>query len=123
LKLKTCSVPGEIDGTLAGKGDASLLPARARASPTIVLGQGGESLHAEGGLVMARIIFSVIVLSASIAIHSGVSNKTDPEEWLRKAETAYDSVTTYTAVFHKQQIVYCCAAIWLQRPRFSEGSL
>lgn len=29
----------------------------------------------------------------------------DPEKWLREAENAYGGITTYTAVFHKQQRV------------------
>lgn len=35
----------------------------------------------------------------------GAAATLDPEEWLREAEAAYDRVTTYTAVFHKQQRV------------------
>ncbi len=37
--------------------------------------------------------------------HGGPSARLDPEEWLREAEAAYDRVTSYTAVFHKQQRV------------------
>lgn len=35
----------------------------------------------------------------------GAAGETDPEKWLREAEAAYDGVTSYTAVFHKQQRV------------------
>jgi hypothetical protein len=37
--------------------------------------------------------------------HVSASAKLDPEEWLKEAEAAYDRVTSYTAVFHKQQRV------------------
>jgi hypothetical protein len=37
--------------------------------------------------------------------HGGETNKLDPEQWLKEAEAAYDKVTSYTAVFHKQQRV------------------
>ena len=35
--------------------------------------------------------------------HVNASAELDPEEWLREAEAAYNRVTMYTAVFHKQQ--------------------
>jgi outer membrane lipoprotein-sorting protein len=37
--------------------------------------------------------------------HGGETNKPDPEQWLKEAEAAYDKITSYTAVFHKQQRV------------------
>ena len=37
--------------------------------------------------------------------HGGAFAGLDPDEWLREAEAAYDKVTGYTAVFHKQQRV------------------
>jgi len=40
-----------------------------------------------------------------MAAHGGASAALDPEQWLREAEAAYDRVTSYTAVFHKQQRV------------------
>jgi hypothetical protein len=40
-----------------------------------------------------------------MAAHGGASAKLDPEAWLSEAEAAYDRVTSYTAVFHKQQRV------------------
>jgi len=54
---------------------------------------------------MARIICSALFLLAVMVAHDGAADKPDPEEWLRKAEAAYDRVTSYTAVFHKQQRV------------------
>ena len=52
-----------------------------------------------------RIICSAFCLLAAAAAHGGAIDKPDPERWLRDAEAAYDSVTTYTAIFHKQQRV------------------
>jgi outer membrane lipoprotein-sorting protein len=46
-----------------------------------------------------------ILLLAAMAAHGGAADRPDPEEWLREAEAAYDRVTSYTAVFHKQQRV------------------
>ena len=46
-----------------------------------------------------------VFLLAAIVSAGGASAKLNPEEWLREAEAAYDGVTTYTAVFHKQQRV------------------
>jgi len=40
-----------------------------------------------------------------MAAHGGATDKADPEEWLREAEAAYDRVTSYTCVLHKQQRV------------------
>ena len=40
-----------------------------------------------------------------MAAHGGATDKADPEEWLKEAEAAYDRVTSYTAVLHKQQRV------------------
>ena len=36
---------------------------------------------------------------------SGATDNPDPEEWLKEVEAAYDRVTSYTAVMHKQQRV------------------
>ena len=38
-----------------------------------------------------------------MATHGGASAGLDPEQWLGEAEAAYDRVTSYTAIFHKQQ--------------------
>ena len=54
---------------------------------------------------MTRIICSALFVLAAMAAHGGATDKPDPEEWLREAEAAYDRVTSYTAVFHKQQRV------------------
>ena len=60
---------------------------------------------ADSHRVMTRIICSALFLLAVMDAHGGAADKPDPEEWLRKAEAAYDRVTSYTAVFHKQQRV------------------
>src|SRR5512134_1924862 len=54
---------------------------------------------------MTRIICSALLVLAATAAHGGAADRPDPEEWLREAEAAYDRVTSYTAVFHKQQRV------------------
>src|SRR5690242_9227983 len=55
---------------------------------------------------MTRIIYCALFLLGTVTAHGGAaSDQPDPEEWLRKAEAAYDRVTSYTAVFHKQQRV------------------
>ena len=54
---------------------------------------------------MSRIICSALLVLAAMAAHGAATGKPDPEEWLREAEAAYDRVTSYTAVFHKQQRV------------------
>ena len=46
-----------------------------------------------------------ILLLAAMAARGGAADGPDPEEWLRESEAAYDRVTSYTAVFHKQQRV------------------
>ena len=46
----------------------------------------------------------MLVLAATAA-HGGATNEPDPEEWLKEAETACDSVASYTAILHKQQRV------------------
>ena len=52
---------------------------------------------------MTRIICSALVVLAAMAAHGGAIAEPDPEKWLAEAEAAYDRVTSYTAVFHKQQ--------------------
>lgn len=52
-----------------------------------------------------RIICSALFLPAAMAAHGGASDRPDPEEWLREAGAAYGRVTSYTAIFHKQQRV------------------
>jgi outer membrane lipoprotein-sorting protein len=50
-------------------------------------------------------ICSALFVFAATIVHVGATDKPDPEHWLREAEAAYDKVTSYTAVFHKQQRV------------------
>ncbi|MBN2035634.1 MAG: DUF1571 domain-containing protein [Chitinispirillaceae bacterium] len=54
---------------------------------------------------MTRIIYSALFVLAGVLTNNGTSAEVDPEEWLREAEAAYSSITSYTAVFHKQQRV------------------
>ena len=54
---------------------------------------------------VTRIICSALFVLAAMAAHGGATGPSDPEEWLKEAEAAYDGVTSYTAVFHKQQRV------------------
>ena len=54
---------------------------------------------------MTRIIFSALFVFVALVAHGGATDKPDPEQWLREAEAAYDKVTSYTAIFHKQQRV------------------
>jgi outer membrane lipoprotein-sorting protein len=55
--------------------------------------------------MLTRIICSALFVLAAMAAHGAATDKPGSEEWLREAEAAYDRVTTYTAVFHKQQRV------------------
>jgi len=48
---------------------------------------------------------SALFVLAAMGANGGATAKPNPEEWLREAEAAYDSVTSYTAIFHKQQRV------------------
>lgn len=52
-----------------------------------------------------RFIPSALFLLAALVARGGAAASLDPEEWLVQAEAAYDRVTSYTAVFHKQQRV------------------
>jgi len=52
---------------------------------------------------LTRIICSAIFAFTSIISHTVASAELNPEEWLTEAEAAYNRVTMYTAVFHKQQ--------------------
>jgi len=54
---------------------------------------------------VTRAFLSALFGFAAMAAHGGASAGLDAEEWLREAEAAYDRVTSYTAVFHKQQRV------------------
>jgi outer membrane lipoprotein-sorting protein len=52
-----------------------------------------------------RFICLALFVFVAMAAHGGVTDNPDPEQWLREAEAAYDKVTSYTAVLHKQQRV------------------
>jgi hypothetical protein len=54
---------------------------------------------------VTRIICSALFVFVALVAHGGASDKPDPEQWLREAEAAYDRVTSYTAIFHKQKRV------------------
>jgi hypothetical protein len=54
---------------------------------------------------MSRVIFSAFLMFVALVARGGATDKPDPEQWLGEAEAAYDKVTSYTAVFHKQQRV------------------
>jgi hypothetical protein len=54
---------------------------------------------------VTRIILSALFVFVALVAHGGATEKPDPEQWLSEAEAAYDKVTSYTAVFHKQQRV------------------
>jgi hypothetical protein len=50
-------------------------------------------------------ILSALLAFVALVAHGGASDKPDPEQWLSAAEAAYGKVTSYTAIFHKQQRV------------------
>jgi outer membrane lipoprotein-sorting protein len=52
-----------------------------------------------------RAIGSALFVFVATVAHGGAIDNPDPEQWLREAEAAYSKVTTYTAIFHKQQRV------------------
>jgi outer membrane lipoprotein-sorting protein len=54
---------------------------------------------------VSKILCSALFAFAVMVARNAAAATLDPEEWLREAEAAYDRVTTYTAVFHKQQRV------------------
>jgi hypothetical protein len=54
---------------------------------------------------VTRIIFSVLFVFFALVAHGGATDKPDPAQWLSEAEAAYAKVTSYTAIFHKQQRV------------------
>lgn len=53
----------------------------------------------------ARIFCAALFILAAMAAHGEATDKPDPEKWLVEAVAAYDKVTSYSAVFHKQQRV------------------
>ena len=54
---------------------------------------------------VTRIILAAAFVFVALVAHGGAADKPDPEQWLSEAEAAYDKVTRYTAIFHKQQRV------------------
>ena len=55
-------------------------------------------------MTQARIPCAALLALAAIAAQ-GATGRPDAEHWLGEAEAAYGNVTSYTAVFHKQQRV------------------
>jgi Protein of unknown function (DUF1571) len=51
------------------------------------------------------IVCSALFVLATMAARAVAADTPDPQQWLTEAEAAYDRVTSYTAVFHKQQRV------------------
>lgn len=54
---------------------------------------------------VSKILCSALFVFAVMVGRGGAAATLEPEEWLREAEAAYDWVTTYPAVLHKQQRV------------------
>jgi hypothetical protein len=54
---------------------------------------------------MNRVIRSALLLLWAAAATGGAADGPDPAKWIKEAEVAYDRVTSYTAVVHKQQRV------------------
>lgn len=54
---------------------------------------------------MNRVIRSALLLLWAAAATGGAADGPDPAKWIEEAEAAYDRVTSYTAVVHKQQRV------------------
>ena len=54
---------------------------------------------------MNRVIRSALLLLWAAAATGGAADGPDPAKWIKEAEAAYDRVTSYTAVVHKQQRV------------------
>jgi hypothetical protein len=54
---------------------------------------------------VTRIVCSALFVLAAIAARGVSADTSDPEDWLRAAEAAYGTVTSYAAVLHKQQRV------------------
>lgn len=62
-----------------------------------------ETLRRDFHKYVTRISCLAIFTFTLMVSHVDASAELDPEEWLREAEAAYNRVTMYTAVFHKQQ--------------------
>ena len=55
--------------------------------------------------IPTMIIYPVLCSLVLMTTIGRAMGQTDPENWLKEAEEAYDRVTSYTAIFHKQQRV------------------
>jgi len=49
------------------------------------------------------VIHVALVLLTAVASAGGAIDVRDPEQWIAQTEAAYDEITSYTAVLHKQQ--------------------
>jgi outer membrane lipoprotein-sorting protein len=54
---------------------------------------------------VTRIILAALLAFVAIVARAGAADNADPEQWIKEAEAAYAKVTSYTAIFHKQQRV------------------
>jgi outer membrane lipoprotein-sorting protein len=63
----------------------------------------GPARNRRGG--WAGTICAALFALAAMAAPAGAADSPHPEAWLREAEAAYAGVTSYTAIFHKQQRV------------------
>lgn len=52
---------------------------------------------------MTRIVYSAFFVLIALVTNGATSAEFNPEVWLSEAEDVYSSVSSYTAVFHKQQ--------------------
>jgi outer membrane lipoprotein-sorting protein len=52
---------------------------------------------------MRRVIYAALFLLTTVAATGDAIEVRDPEEWISQAEAAYDEITSYTAILHKQQ--------------------
>ena len=54
---------------------------------------------------LGRLIYPALLGLGLMTTPGTAQGQTGPEKWLQEAELAYASVTNYTAIFHKQQLV------------------
>lgn len=66
---------------------------------------GSWTIPGEDRFVSAGIIRPALLTLAATVAWGGATAATDPEKWLSEAEAAYARVSSYTAIFHKQQRV------------------
>lgn len=67
--------------------------------------EGPPAAHKSFAGNLAGIVCLAIFPLALMTPAGSAQGQTDPEKWLKEAEDAYGGVTSYTAVFHKQQRV------------------